>query len=68
MSGNTPATRGWLHRPTQAFGIGAVALVSVALVGVVAVTTAWTSARTHAAPTVVPGSLVKIGVLLIERE
>jgi hypothetical protein len=60
MSGNTPATRGWLHRPTQAFVIGAVALVSVALVGVVAVTTAWTSARTNAAPTVVPGSLVKI--------
>jgi YVTN family beta-propeller protein len=60
MSGNTPATRGWLHRPTHAFGIGAVALVSVALVGVVAVTTAWTSARTDAAPTVVPGSLVKI--------
>jgi YVTN family beta-propeller protein len=60
MSGNTPATRGWLHRPTHAFGIGAVALVSVALVGVVAVTTAWTSARTDAAPTVVPGSLAKI--------
>src|SRR5262245_40789631 len=60
MSGNTPATRGWLHRPTHAFGIGAVALVSVALVGVVAVTTGWTSARTNAAPTVVPGSLVKI--------
>jgi YVTN family beta-propeller protein len=60
MSGNTPATRGWLHRPTQAFEIGAVALVSVALVGVVAVTTAWTSARTDGAPTVAPGSLVKI--------
>src|SRR5262245_26131776 len=60
MSVNTPATRGWLHRPTHAFGRGAVALVSVALVVVVAVTTAWTSARTDAAPTVVPGSLVKI--------
>jgi hypothetical protein len=48
MSGNTPATRGWLHRPTHAFGKGAVALASVALVGVVAVTTAWTSARTAA--------------------
>jgi YVTN family beta-propeller protein len=60
MSGNTPATRGWLHRPTHAFGKGALALVSVALVGVVAVTTARTSARTDAAPTVVPGSLVKI--------
>ena len=60
MSGNTRATRGWLHRPTQAFGKGAVARVSVALVGVVAVTTAWTSARSDAAPTVVPGSLVKI--------
>ena len=60
MSGNTPATRDWLHRPTQAFGKGAVALVSVALVGVVAVTTAWTSARTDAAPKVVPGSLVKM--------
>jgi len=60
MSGNTPATRGWLHRPTRAFGKGAVALAGVALVGVVAVTTAWTSARTDAAPTVVPGSLVKI--------
>jgi YVTN family beta-propeller protein len=60
MSGNTPATRGWLHRPTHAFGKGAVALAGVALVGVVAVTTAWTGARTDAAPTVVPGSLVKI--------
>jgi YVTN family beta-propeller protein len=60
MSGNTPATRGWLHRPTHTFGRGAVALVTVALVGVVAVTTAWTSARTDAAPTVEPGSLVKI--------
>jgi YVTN family beta-propeller protein len=59
MSRNTPVTRGWF-RPTHAFGIGAVALVSVALVGVVAVTTGWTSARTRAAPTVVPGSLVKI--------
>jgi hypothetical protein len=48
MSGKTPATRGWLHRPTHAFGRCAVALVSVALVGVVAVTTAWTSARTAA--------------------
>src|SRR5262245_65781623 len=60
MSGNTPATRSWVHRPRHAFGRGAVALVSVALVGVVAVTTAWTSARTDAAPTVAPGSLVKI--------
>src|SRR5262245_21109325 len=60
MSVNTPATRGWLHRPTHAFGRGAVALVSVALIGVVAVTTAWTGPRTDAAPTVVPGSLVKI--------
>jgi len=60
MSGNTPATRGWLHRPTHALGRGAVALVGVALVGVVAVTTAWTSTRTDAAPAVVPGSLVKI--------
>jgi len=60
MSGNTPATRRWLHRPTHAYGRGAVALVSVALVGVVAVTTGWTRARTNAAPTVVPGSLVKI--------
>src|SRR5262245_16566890 len=60
MSGNTPATRGWLHRPTHAFGKGAVALVSVALLVVVAVTTGWTSARTDAAPTVVPGSLVKV--------
>ena len=39
MSGNTPATRGWLHWPTHAFGKGAVALVGAALVGVVAVTT-----------------------------
>ena len=54
------AMRCWLHRPTHPFGKGAVALVSVALVGVVAVTTAWTSARTDAAPTVVPGGLVKI--------
>jgi YVTN family beta-propeller protein len=60
MSGSTPTTRGWLHRPTHAFGRGAVALVSVALVGVVAVTAAWTSAHTDAAPTVVSGSLVKI--------
>jgi hypothetical protein len=48
MSENTPATRGWLHQPTHAFGKGAVALVSVALVGVVAVTPAWTRARTAA--------------------
>jgi len=39
---------------------GAVVLVAVVLAGAVAVTTAWTSARTDAAPTVVPGSLVKI--------
>jgi YVTN family beta-propeller protein len=62
MSGNTPARGGWLHRPTHAFGIGAVALVSVVLVGVVAVSTAWTSARSDAAPTVVPASLVKINL------
>src|SRR5262245_50846404 len=60
MSGNTPTTRGWLLRPTRAFRKGAVALVSVALVGVVAVTTASTSAGNVAARTVVPGSLVKI--------
>ena len=48
MSEKTPATRGWLHQPTNAFGKGAVALVSVALVGVAAVTTAWTSARLRA--------------------
>jgi hypothetical protein len=48
MSENTPATRDWLHRPTLAFGKGAVALVSLALVALVAVTTAWTSARTAA--------------------
>ena len=48
MSGNTPATRGWLHWPTHAFGKGAVALVGAALVGVVAVTTAWASVRTAA--------------------
>ena len=59
MSGNTPATRGWLHRPTYGFGRGAVALVSLALVGVAAVATGWTSARS-ATPTVVPESLVKI--------
>ena len=41
---------------------GAVALADIALVGVVAVTTAWTSARTagDATPTVVPDSLVKV--------
>jgi YVTN family beta-propeller protein len=39
---------------------GAVVLVGVALVALVAVTTAWTSARTDAAPTVVPDSLVKV--------
>src|SRR6266508_2970168 len=48
MSGNTPATRGWLHWPTHAFGKGAVVLVGVVLAGVVALTTAWTSARTAA--------------------
>ncbi len=42
------AMRSWLHWPTHAFGKGAAVLVSVALVGVVAVTTAWTSARTAA--------------------
>src|SRR5262245_43931331 len=42
------AMRGCLHWPTHAFGIGAVALAGVALVGVVAVTTAWTTARTAA--------------------
>ena len=42
------AMRGRLHWPTHAFGKGAVVLVGVALVGVVAVTTAWTSARTAA--------------------
>ncbi len=48
MSRNTPATRGWLHWPKHAFGKGAVALVGAALVGVVAVTTAWASVRTAA--------------------
>jgi YVTN family beta-propeller protein len=39
---------------------GAVVLAGLALAGVVAVTTAWTSARTDATPTVVPDSLVKV--------
>lgn len=41
---------------------GAVILVGVALAGLLAVTTAWTSARTDATPTVVPDSLVKINL------
>ena len=43
------AIRGWLHWPTHAFGRGAVVLAGLALAGVVAVTTAGTSAR-NAAP------------------
>jgi YVTN family beta-propeller protein len=39
---------------------GAVVVVGIVLAGVVAVTSAWTSARTDAMPTVVPDSLVKI--------
>jgi len=42
------AVRGWLHWPTHAFGKGAVALVGIALVAFVAVTTAWASARAAA--------------------
>jgi hypothetical protein len=49
------AVRGWLHWPTHAFKRGAVALISVALVGVVAVTAGWTSARA-AAPVAASGA------------
>jgi hypothetical protein len=48
------AVRGWLHWPTHAFRRGTVALIRVAVVGVVAVTTAWTSARA-AAPVAASG-------------